>query len=123
MLDPVASYDQLHGGTVYGVGGALFEEIRYEQDGQPSVTTLADYLLPMFSELPDIEVLALAEQPAVGNPLGLRGVGEAGVLGVGAAVANAAVDALPEADEVLSSLPVTAERIIGALRAADGRRR
>lgn len=122
MLDPVASYDQLHGGTVYGVGGAMFEEIRYEQDGQPSVTTLADYKLPLFSELPEIEVLALAEQPAVGNPLGLRGFGEAGVLGVGAAIANAAVDALPEADQVLSALPVTAERLIGVLRATDGRR-
>lgn len=123
MLDPVASFDQLYGGTVYGVGGALFEELRYEKDGQPSVTTLADYLLPMFSELPDIQVLALADQPAEGNPLGMRGVGEAGVLGVGAAVANAAVDALPEADEVLSALPVTAERIMGPLRAAEGRTR
>ena len=116
MLDPVASKDQLHGGSVYGVGGALYEEIRYEPDGQPSVTTLAEYLLPMYSEMPDIEVLALTEQPAIDNPLGLRGVGEAGVLGVGAAVANAVLDALPRADDELSSLPVTAERLIGPVR-------
>jgi CO/xanthine dehydrogenase Mo-binding subunit len=115
LLDPTAAHDQLQGGSVYGAGGALFEELRYEPDGQPSVTTLAEYLLPAYSELPDVEVLALADQPAVGNPLGLRGVGEAGVLGVGAAIANAVADAVPELAGSLASLPIRAEELLGAL--------
>lgn len=112
LLDATAARDQLHGGTIYGVGGALYEELRFDEEGQPLTTTLAEYLLPAYSELPDVEVVLLADQPAVGNPLGLRGVGEAGVLGVGAAIANGVADAVEEVVDRSTCLPVRLDRLL-----------
>jgi CO/xanthine dehydrogenase Mo-binding subunit len=101
---------QLIGATVMGIGGTLYEELRYDADGQPQTTTLMDYLVPTLAEVPAIDAV-MFEYPATGNPLGAKGAGEAGVIAVGAAVANAVADALGRQDG-LTRLPLTAERIL-----------
>jgi CO/xanthine dehydrogenase Mo-binding subunit len=93
-----------------GIGGTLYEELRYDDQGQPQTTTFMDYLVPTLAEVPAVEAVVF-EYPATGNPLGAKGAGEAGVIAVGAAVANAVADALGRQDG-LTRLPLTAERIL-----------
>jgi carbon-monoxide dehydrogenase large subunit len=77
-LDPTNVADQLRGAAVAGIGCALYEQISYDGDGAPQTTTLSDYLIPTGLGLPTIDVLIFESAPASGNPLGLKGVGEAG---------------------------------------------
>lgn len=92
-VNPSDVDDQLTGGIMQGVSGALLEEIRYSEDGTPLTTTFADYMLATSEETPNIKVLKLPA-PSPYTPLGLKGVGETGVIPVMAAVVNAVVDAL-----------------------------
>jgi len=78
---------------VHGLGNALFELMCFDAGGQPLTTTLADYLLPMAAEVPAIELIHMCS-PTPLNPLGIKGVGESGVLPIAAAVASAIEDAL-----------------------------
>jgi carbon-monoxide dehydrogenase large subunit len=111
-IDPAGVEGQLVGAAVMGIGGTLYEELRYDEYGQPLSTTFMDYLVPTLAEVPAIDTVVF-EYPATGNPLGAKGAGEAGVIGVGAAVANALADALGRPDG-LTQLPLTAERILDA---------
>ncbi len=88
-LDPRSVEGQLRGAAVQGLGGALLEALPYDDDGQPLATTFMDYLVPTCSDAPAVEVVMVESGPVAGNPLGVKGVGEAGLVGVGAAVANA----------------------------------
>ena len=116
-IDPDGVRGQLAGGTAMGVGATLYEEVRYDEEGQPLVTTFMDYLLPTLAEAPDVHVIVF-EHPALGNPLGARGAGEAGVIGVGAAIANALADAVGAA-QGFTALPLRDERVLAELAAAD----
>jgi CO/xanthine dehydrogenase Mo-binding subunit len=109
-IDAVGVEGQLIGAAVMGIGGTLYEELRYDDQGQPQTTTFMDYLVPTLAEVPAVEAVVF-EYPATGNPLGAKGAGEAGVIAVGAAVANAVADALGRQDG-LTRLPLTAERIL-----------
>lgn len=80
-IDPDNVHRQLVGGAVHGLGGALHEELAYAPDGQPLATTLMDYAIPTSAEVPDVEAFVLELEPASGNPLGVKGAGEAGVIG------------------------------------------
>jgi CO/xanthine dehydrogenase Mo-binding subunit len=80
------------GGAVHGVGIALQEALRFDAAGQPLVTSFMDYLPPGAVEAPELRV-AVLEHGTAQNPLGVKGTGEAGVIGVGAAIANAVADA------------------------------
>lgn len=93
-LHPAMAHGQIVGGVAQGIGGALFEEIAYDSKGQVLSENLDEYRLPTVMDVPTIEAHLFEDSPAPGNPLGVRGVGEAGIAGVGGAVANAVKDAL-----------------------------
>jgi aerobic carbon-monoxide dehydrogenase large subunit len=114
VINPLLADEQIRGGVVQGIGEALFEACRYNTDGQLISGSLADYLLPMASEMPDI-VIRHVETPYSGSVLGAKGAGEAGTCGAGAAVLNAVNDALACAGASISTLPMTPPEVLRAL--------
>jgi len=106
--------EQIRGGIVHGLGAVLFEECLYSDEGQMLTTTMADYLAPLASEMPDIHIDHICT-PTEMTPLGAKGVGEAGTAGAGAAVLNAVNDALDPLGAVLRTTPLTPDRILRAL--------
>jgi len=114
LINPLLVDEQVRGGIVQGIGGALFEHCLYAPDGQLLTGSMADYLVPMAAEMPDIEV-GHVETPTKESLLGAKGAGEAGTAGAPAAVMNAINDALrPFAVKVFAQ-PFTPERILAAL--------
>ena len=113
-VNPELVRGQLVGAAAQGIAGALYEELPYDADGQPLAISLSDYLMPTLAELPPIEVIVI-EHEVTTNPLGVKGAGEAGILGATAAVANAVADALGNDADVVS-LPLTPDRIRELLR-------
>ena len=105
-INPMLVRGQILGGAAQGLGGALFEEFQYDERGQPISVTLADYLLPTAQDIPAIDVLVTEDAPSTCNPLGIKGVGEAGVAAVGAVIASAIDDALGGRGEI-TRLPIT----------------
>jgi carbon-monoxide dehydrogenase large subunit len=117
VVNPLLADEQLRGGVVQGLGAALYEECIYDEGAQLVNGSMADYLVPMAGEMPDI-VIDHVETPVPGTLLGAKGIGEAGTIGAAAAVGNAINDALaPFGAEVLRQ-PYTPERILQALRNA-----
>lgn len=114
-VNPALVEGQLVGGCVQGIGGALFEEFDYDANGQPLATTFADYLIPTIAEVPRIEVLLTEDAPSPFHPLGLKGAGEGGINGVGAAIASAISNAIGRPSAV-KQLPVTPMRLRALLR-------
>jgi aerobic carbon-monoxide dehydrogenase large subunit len=109
-VNPMLIEGQLAGGVAQGVGGALLEEFRYDERGEPLSVTFADYLMPTARELPALDMLITEEAPSPLNPLGLKGAGEGGINAVGAAVASAIDDAIGIPGAV-TRLPVTPQRL------------
>jgi CO/xanthine dehydrogenase Mo-binding subunit len=109
-VNPMLIEGQIAGGFAQGVGGALLEEFVYDREGQPLAVTLADYLMPTARDIPAVEVLITEDAPSPLNPLGLKGAGEAGVNGVGAAIA-AAIDDAVGIPGAVTRLPVTPQRM------------
>ena len=93
MINPTLVEGQIHGGVVHGIGNALFERMVFDEDAQPLTTNFGDYLLPTITEVPPIEI-AHIESPSPLNPLGVKGVGESGVVPAAAAIVSAIEDAL-----------------------------
>ncbi|MDB5802975.1 MAG: xanthine dehydrogenase family protein [Betaproteobacteria bacterium] len=114
ILNPMLVDEQMRGGIVQGIGGALFEECLYSADGQMLNGSMADYLVPMAGEMPDM-VIAHVESPTKTSELGAKGAGEAGTAGAPAAVMNAINDALLPLNARVSSQPFTPEKILRAL--------
>ncbi|MBL8380274.1 MAG: xanthine dehydrogenase family protein molybdopterin-binding subunit [Burkholderiales bacterium] len=114
---PQLAEGQLHGGLAQGLGQALMEAIRYDQSGQLLTGSFLDYTLPRAADMPDIEIVSLTT-PATTNLLGAKGVGEAGCIGVPAALYNAAADALAPLRIVPPDIPLTAERLWRTIRNA-----
>lgn len=115
LINPLLVEEQMRGGVVQGIGEALFEACRYDAEtGQFLSGTLADYLLPMAAEMPDIAVSHI-ETPYSGSVLGAKGAGEAGTAGAPAAVLNAVNDALAMHGASLATLPVTPVAVLRAL--------
>lgn len=114
IINPLLVDEQIRGGVVQGLGGALFEECLYSPEGQLLCGTMADYLAPMSAEMPDIHV-AHIETPTETSPLGAKGVGEAGTAAAPAAVMNAINDALSPFGASVTRMPFTPERILQAL--------
>src|SRR4029077_14420157 len=90
VLNPILAEGQRHGGIAQGAAQALFEEVLYDADGNPQSTNLADYAFPSAAELPDYELL-LMETRSPHNPLGVKGIGEAGTIGATPAVQSAVI--------------------------------
>lgn len=114
VINPMLVDEQIRGGVVQGLGGALFEECIYDGNGQMLNANMADYLVPMAAEMPDIEVAHIVT-PTKESELGAKGAGEAGVAGAPAAVMNAINDALSPFNAHVASMPFTPERILRAL--------
>jgi carbon-monoxide dehydrogenase large subunit len=117
-INPANVEDQLIGGAIQGIGGALLEHLEFSSDGQPLTANLIDYLLPFASEAAEIGTLVSEDYPAATNPLGVRGAGEGGITATGAAVASAVSDALgmPRAPHALPIDPAQVVELIGAGR-------
>ncbi len=114
VVNPKLVDEQIRGGVVQGIGGALYEECLYNEEGQLLNATMADYLVPMAGEMPDIHVRHI-ETPTKTSELGAKGAGEAGTGGAPAAVMNAVNDALRSQGAGLTAMPMTPERVLRAL--------
>ena len=114
VINPLLVDEQIRGGVVQGIGAALFEQCIYSDEGQLLNGTLADYLVPMAGEMPDI-VVGHTYSPTKVSELGARGAGEAGVAGAPAAIMNAINDALKPFKARVTDQPFTPERILHAL--------
>ena len=116
-INPMLVDGQLVGGMAQGLGGALLEEFAYDCEGQLLTGSFMDYLLPSSMEVPPVEIVLTEDAPSPLNPLGVKGAGEGGTVGVGAALANAVCNALGGQVEI-KRLPLTPERVREAVKAA-----
>jgi carbon-monoxide dehydrogenase large subunit/6-hydroxypseudooxynicotine dehydrogenase subunit gamma len=109
-VNPMLVEGQVAGGMAQGLGGALLELLAYDEGGQPRSASFTDYLVPTAVEVPPVGVLICENAPTVTNPLGAKGMGESGIVGMGAAVAAAVADAIGDAGAI-RELPITPERV------------
>ena len=114
IINPQLVDEQIRGGVVQGLGAALFEKCVYDERGQLTNANMADYLVPMSGEMPDIDV-AHVVSPTAETELGAKGAGEAGTAGAAAAVANAVNDALRPFGAVITEIPLTPQVVLTAL--------
>ena len=117
ILNPALVRGQQHGGLAQGIAQALYEEVRYDEAGNPVTSTLTTYLMPSAADVPTFECMN-TETPTDLNPLGAKGIGESGSIGSTPAVQNAVVDALSHLGVRHVDLPLTPERVWRALRDA-----
>src|SRR6266850_848764 len=117
VINPIIVDGQVHGGVAQGVGGALFEDMAYDADGQLLAGSLMDYAVPVAGDLPLIETVHL-EFPSPRNPLGMKGLGEGGAISPPAAIANAIDDALATLAVRLTETPALPWRVRGLISAA-----
>ena len=117
VINPLLVEGQQHGGIASGVGQALFEEIRFDGDGNPITGNFADYGLPSAAEMPSFETHS-TETPSPLNPLGAKGIGEAATIGSTPAIQNAVIDAVSHLGVRHIDMPCTAERVWAAIEAA-----
>ena len=114
VLNPVLAEGQRHGGIAQGVAQALLEEVRYDPDGNPLTSTLADYAAITATELPSFELVEM-ETPTTVNPLGVKGIGEAGTIGATPAALSAVVDAVAHLGVRHIDMPATPLRVWTAI--------
>jgi carbon-monoxide dehydrogenase large subunit len=114
IINPQLVDEQIRGGVVQGLGAALFEKCVYDERGQLTNANMADYLVPMFSEMPDIDVGHVVS-PTLESELGAKGAGEAGTAGAAAAVTNAVNDALGPFGVAITEIPLTPQLVLAAL--------
>jgi carbon-monoxide dehydrogenase large subunit len=117
ILNPMLVQGQVHGGVAQGAAQALFEEFVYDAEGNPLTTSLLDYAIPGIGDLPSIETLH-TETPSPHNPLGAKGIGEAGTIGATPAVQNAVIDAVSHLGVRHIDMPLHPMRVWEAIRAA-----
>jgi aerobic carbon-monoxide dehydrogenase large subunit len=117
VINPTIVEGQVHGGVAQGIGGALLEEMVYDETGQLLTGSLMDYAVPKADDLPLIETVHL-EFPSPRNPLGVKGLGEGGAISPPAAIANAIEDALAPFGVRVTETPVSAARIVALLQAS-----
>ncbi len=117
VLNPLLAEGQVHGAVTQGIAAALFEEVLYGEDGQPRTATLLDYTIPAASDLPDYRT-TFAPTPSPVNPLGAKGLGEAGAIAAPQAVVNAVLDAVHHLGVRTLDMPLTPMRVWRALSRA-----
>jgi carbon-monoxide dehydrogenase large subunit len=111
VINPLTLHGQVIGATVQGLGSVFSEEIRYDTSGQPLVGSLADYLIPVATDYPNVTTISLEEHPSPNNPLGAKGAGEGGIIPIGGALANAVASALRPLGIEPRELPLTPARV------------
>ena len=116
ILNPMLVSGQQHGGIAQGAAQALYEWVRYDEDGNPVTSTLIDYTVPSAAELPSFET-SNTQTDSPRNPLGAKGIGESGTIGSTPAIHNAVIDALSHLGVVHIDMPCTPERVWNALHA------
>ena len=121
QVNPLLVEGQVHGAVAQGVGQALTEQVLYDDTGQPMSASLMDYAVPFAETLPDIECYSVVT-PSTVNPLGVKGMGESGTIGVTPAVVNAVMDALSRYGIRHLDMPLTAEKVWHAINEAAGPR-
>ena len=114
MVNPMIVDGQIVGGIAQGIGTALYEEIPYDQNGQPLATTFADYLMPGAMEIPAIKIAHMCT-PAEHTEYGMKGMGEGGAISPPAAIANAVRDALASIGAEVNETPMTPRRVRAAI--------
>ncbi len=120
VINPLLLDGQIHGGIAQGTAQALLEEVRYDEDGNPVTSNLADYGMISAAELPTFEVVHM-ETPTFVNPLGAKGIGESGTIGSTPAVQSAVIDAVSHLGVRHIDMPATAEKVWRAIQDASGR--
>ncbi len=118
VLNPLLVEGQQHGGIAAGIGQALFEEVRYDEDGNPVTSNLADYTIVSAAELPSFEIVHMAT-PTWVNELGAKGVGESGTIGGIPSVYNAIIDAVSHLGVKHMTMPCTPEKVWQAIQSAN----
>ena len=121
VVNPTIVEGQIAGGVAQGIGGAFYERIVYDDAGQPLTTTFMDFLLPTSTDVPDIEIVHI-ETPSPLNPLGVKGVGEAGAIPVPALMAEAIDDALAPFGVRVREMPLDPPRVLKLIAAAQAPR-
>jgi carbon-monoxide dehydrogenase large subunit len=114
IVNPMIVDGQIVGGVAQGIGNALYEELAYDAQGQPLATTLADYLLPGASAIPEIKIVHMCT-PAEHTEYGMKGMGEGGAISPPAVIANALRDALAPLGAELCETPMTPRRVMQAI--------
>ncbi len=117
IINPLVAEGQVHGGLAAGIAQALFEELTYDEDGNPQNASFVTYMMPSASELPNFELVEM-ETPTPVNPLGAKGIGESGTIGATPAVQSAVIDALSPYGIRHVDMPVNGEAVWKALRDA-----
>jgi carbon-monoxide dehydrogenase large subunit len=117
VINPMVVEGQVVGGVIHGVGNAFFEHMLYDAQAQPLSTHFGDYMLPLATDSPNVEVSHM-ETPSPLNPLGLKGAGEGGTIPAIATLISAVEDALAPFGVQISEAPITPQRIVALLREA-----
>jgi carbon-monoxide dehydrogenase large subunit len=118
IINPLLAEGQRHGGLAQGAAQALMEEVRYDEDGNPVTSNLADYAMISATELPSFELIPMATPTPV-NALGAKGIGESGTIGSTPAVQSAVVDALAHLGVRHVDMPTSPQRVWDAIRSAN----
>ena len=111
IINPITLHGQTVGAIVQGLGGALLEQLVYDENGQLLTGSLADYMMPTADCFPTINAIALEDKPAPHNPLGAKGAGEGGIIPVGGVIANAVASALSSLGVEPRELPLSPSRV------------
>ncbi|MEJ3656308.1 molybdopterin cofactor-binding domain-containing protein [Actinomycetes bacterium KLBMP 9759] len=117
VVNPEIVAGQLHGGIAQGIGQALYEEATYDESGNPTAATLADYQFPTATDLPHFE-LGSTVTPSPTNPMGVKGIGESGAIGSSPAVLNSVIDAVAHLGVTHIDMPASPEKVWRAMRGA-----
>ncbi|WP_232666487.1 xanthine dehydrogenase family protein molybdopterin-binding subunit [Pseudonocardia sp. TRM90224] len=117
VVNPEIVAGQLHGGIAQGIGQALYEEATYDEAGNPTTATLADYQFPTATDLPHFE-LGSTVTPSPTNPMGVKGIGESGAIGSSPAVLNSVIDAVAHLGVTHIDMPASPEKVWRAIRGA-----
>ncbi len=119
LINPTIVEGQVQGGAVHGIGNAIFEWMAYDETGQPLTTTLAEYLLPLAPEIPNMEII-LNETPSPLNPLGVKGAGEGSTVPAAAAVISAIENALQPFGVHIAEAPISPTRLFALINGDGG---
>ena len=120
VINPMTLHGQIVGAAVQGMGSVFTEEIAYDENGQILVGSLADYMLPVATDYPNVRAISLEQHPSPNNPLGAKGAGEGGVIPVAGAIANAVSSALKSLGVQANELPLSPPRIWEMIQAKTG---
>jgi carbon-monoxide dehydrogenase large subunit len=119
LINPMMVEGQIHGGIVHGIGNTFYEWMGYDEGAQPVTTNFADYLLPTATEVPMMTTL-YKETPSPLNPLGVKGVGEAGTIPAAAALISAVEDALSPFNVRIGHYPLSPMKVLEMIKAGSG---